>query len=553
MDSYTPHAVWSSFVSSLCVATLATTLACEPFALPSHPSDASAASDEAARDTQPGAGDSARPGDAAGDRAGSDLVGGPGDLAHETGRRRPRRPRPPAARRGRRLRGRHRRGGRARLRQRRPRLHRAAAHGRGAAPRRRRRRARQLPGPPPRGLRPDRHQRPHRHRGPRRLHRQDLHAAPGRRRLRGPRDGEVVAFKPSSVGAARSWMESLYHRLPLLDPAVDEAGFGETAEGARYANVLGDGPGRDAHPAPGVLAWPPRGARDVPTSWDGAEIPQPPPPPAGYPSGPVVTLHATARRPRRQRRHHRPGARPARPLAMPPSLTSHNDPNLKPGVLSLIPHRPLAPSTTYRVRVEGTPQRRRALRRRPGPSPRKGAGCERHRPGLRPRPGLLPPLRRQPTCLWSGTRPVDSACEYVNDCGPGLTCFGSRCRPLCDNVHRRLPGASAKHGVGLLGAQSPAAVCLPPSCITDASDLPRHRGLLLGRRLRLRLGRRPRRAAPPASTPTTASPGYGCLGLAGRLPLPRAVRTAPTSRAARPAAPAALRSSTPTHGVRFCQ
>ena len=36
--------------------------------------------------------------------------------------------------------------------------------------------------------------------------------------------------------------------------------------------------------------WPVPDAQDVPKSWDGLESPQPPPPPNGYPSGPIISV-----------------------------------------------------------------------------------------------------------------------------------------------------------------------------------------------------------------------------------------------------------------------
>ncbi|MEZ4267147.1 MAG: CAP domain-containing protein, partial [Myxococcota bacterium] len=293
MDSYTPHAVWRSFVVPFGVAALALTLACEPFTLPSQPSDAGAVSEGTSRDLQPGAGDGAGPSDGGGsdgrvgprdggggsDRPepGPDEADGPGGpdvvdpftagigeeavlaFVNESRASVGLAPFAPDSR-----------------------LTAAAAAHASFLVRHRdvydqsgtsaHIEIEGLPG----------------FTGKTFTQRLDAAGYDGRAMA------EVVAFKPSSVGAARSWMESLYHRLPLLDPAIDEAGFGELADGARYANVLEMGQSGQPTDAPEFVVWPPRGARDVPSAWDGAEIPQPPAPPAGYPSGPVLTLHATS-------------------------------------------------------------------------------------------------------------------------------------------------------------------------------------------------------------------------------------------------------------------
>ncbi|MDP6943503.1 MAG: CAP domain-containing protein [Myxococcota bacterium] len=50
--------------------------------------------------------------------------------------------------------------------------------------------------------------------------------------------GEVVAFKPTAVGAVRSWLESLYHRFPLLDADAVHIGYAEVLLGDVRVNVL---------------------------------------------------------------------------------------------------------------------------------------------------------------------------------------------------------------------------------------------------------------------------------------------------------------------------
>ncbi|MEE2778920.1 MAG: CAP domain-containing protein [Myxococcota bacterium] len=49
---------------------------------------------------------------------------------------------------------------------------------------------------------------------------------------------EVVANKPTAVGALRSWMETVYHRIPLLDPKAIHVGYGEAEADGLMVNVL---------------------------------------------------------------------------------------------------------------------------------------------------------------------------------------------------------------------------------------------------------------------------------------------------------------------------
>ena len=49
---------------------------------------------------------------------------------------------------------------------------------------------------------------------------------------------EVVAFKPTAVGAARQAAESLYHRFPLLEASAVHIGYAELQLGAIKVNVI---------------------------------------------------------------------------------------------------------------------------------------------------------------------------------------------------------------------------------------------------------------------------------------------------------------------------
>lgn len=52
------------------------------------------------------------------------------------------------------------------------------------------------------------------------------------------KNAEVVANKPTAVGALRSWIETLYHRIPLLDPKAAHVGYGEAEADGVMVNVL---------------------------------------------------------------------------------------------------------------------------------------------------------------------------------------------------------------------------------------------------------------------------------------------------------------------------
>ncbi|MGM0574799.1 MAG: CAP domain-containing protein [Myxococcota bacterium] len=359
---------------------------------------------------------------------------------------------------------------------------------------------------------------------------------------------EVIAFKPSALAAGRSWLESVYHRLPLLDPEARDVGYGEAGADGRWSNVLEIGRPAGDTPEARLIAWPPDGAADVPTSWDGAEIPQPPAPPGGYPSGPVVTLQTSG------------GALdvgvavvtstvdevPA-PLRV---LTSDDDPAMPRHAVAILPHEPLAPETTYRVTLAGTldqvpfDESWTFTTRREGcdvllQDCGSGRGCYF--------------LGDGPTCLWAGSSAAGETCSHVNECGAGLTCLGSRCRPVCNGQAQGGPNSCAEqceHGFAPLGEQGPEAACLPPSCALDPGTCGPSEGCYwVGSFVCDQAGE-----AGDGESCTYANdcaPGLGCLGLDGDYAC-RALCDGPGLPDCEHSCEEGHQPLDPESGVRFC-
>jgi len=80
----------------------------------------------------------------------------------------------------------------------------------------------------------------------------------------------VISFASDPIEAIDSWMGTVYHRLPLLDPGLFAVGFG-VAEGVVVldAGSLVLAPWKDH-----AVFWPPPGATDVPVAFQ-SEIPTP--------------------------------------------------------------------------------------------------------------------------------------------------------------------------------------------------------------------------------------------------------------------------------------
>ena len=165
---------------------------------------------------------------------------------------------------------------------------------------------------------------------------------------------EVIAYHAQSSTAIAHWMETVYHRLPIIHPNAQHIGYGEAHLENDRVNVLDIGAGNGWAPTvPGGVIWPPDGATQVPLAWDGLEDPQPPAPPGGFPSGPVVTLtfpsntdFAIA--------EHRLTDESTGTEVLHTFITPSSDPNLADeSSVALYANIPLQPARTYRVHLKG--------------------------------------------------------------------------------------------------------------------------------------------------------------------------------------------------------
>lgn len=100
-------------------------------------------------------------------------------------------------------------------------------------------------------------------------------------------DATTYSNDPSS--SVPSWIDSVFHRLPLLDPWTTDMGHG----GAIACDVVDIGHGVSSVPTDTVVVYPYDGQIDVPPANPGIfEGPIPPAPPSGWPSSYPVTIYA---------------------------------------------------------------------------------------------------------------------------------------------------------------------------------------------------------------------------------------------------------------------
>ena len=101
--------------------------------------------------------------------------------------------------------------------------------------------------------------------------------------------GEVMAFLNNPQGAVDTWINSVWHRIPMLDPWTKDMGYGAT-DGCDTMDFGASS--TTTPPADTILVYPYDGQTGVVPSFNGMyEGPTPPAPPAGWPSAMPITLY----------------------------------------------------------------------------------------------------------------------------------------------------------------------------------------------------------------------------------------------------------------------
>jgi hypothetical protein len=98
----------------------------------------------------------------------------------------------------------------------------------------------------------------------------------------------ATSFGNNPVAAVPSWIDTVWHRIPLLDPWTMDMGYG----GAAGCDVIDIGRGMSSTPTDAVVVYPYDGQTNVPPAFSGSEGPAPPPPPSGWPSAYPINIYA---------------------------------------------------------------------------------------------------------------------------------------------------------------------------------------------------------------------------------------------------------------------
>lgn len=155
---------------------------------------------------------------------------------------------------------------------------------------------------------------------------------------------ECMAFLGDPAGAVKTFIDSVYHRTPVLSPWYRDMGYGE----GTGCDTIDFGPGAST-PKTVTAFYPYDGQTGVPLSFNGAqEGPTPPAPSTGWPSGYPITLYGQ-------------GIKVSAHQIMVDGTTAplahqwlDGDSSLGSTAKVLYTDAPLSANTTYRVIIDGT-------------------------------------------------------------------------------------------------------------------------------------------------------------------------------------------------------
>jgi hypothetical protein len=158
---------------------------------------------------------------------------------------------------------------------------------------------------------------------------------------------EVMAFVNNGTAATQMWIDSIWHRTPVLSPWTLDMGYGSAAGCDTIDYGVGAG---GSVPASTIATYPYNNQTSVPVSFSGNEGPPPPAPPTGWPSGYPITIYFR-------------GTLSTHTLTVDGSATEIPHMWLAPGSAQamgllrnefvMYANRPLTAATRYRVRATG--------------------------------------------------------------------------------------------------------------------------------------------------------------------------------------------------------
>lgn len=164
--------------------------------------------------------------------------------------------------------------------------------------------------------------------------------------------GEVMAFLDNPARAVQTWVDSVWHRIPILDTATTVMGYG-SAEGC---DTVDFGPNRRRE-ALSLVAYPYAGQIGVTTAFDGRyEGPMPPMPTTGWPSANPISLYGQQLLVTEHQLFVDGDDTPLEHTWLDPTspILPADQQSLLRNVVFMYANQPYLPNTTYRVKIAGT-------------------------------------------------------------------------------------------------------------------------------------------------------------------------------------------------------
>lgn len=98
----------------------------------------------------------------------------------------------------------------------------------------------------------------------------------------------ATTFGNNPTAAVPNWIDTVFHRIPLLDPWTVDMGYG----GATGCDAIDIGRGTSTAATKTIVVYPYDGQTNVPPSFSGLEGPTPPAPSGGFPSAYPINIYA---------------------------------------------------------------------------------------------------------------------------------------------------------------------------------------------------------------------------------------------------------------------
>jgi predicted Zn-dependent protease len=160
---------------------------------------------------------------------------------------------------------------------------------------------------------------------------------------------EVIDHTGNPQSAVTVWIDSVFHRFPLMSPLLDAVGFGEGIGGSWPIETMDMSFKTESGDPASFVPFPADGQTGVPLAFTGNELPDPVPggytSPTGYPI--TVNFNPNVSPSVRSASITEAGGAPVDSWTLQPTKSEQN-------VLTILPKSPLKPNAKYSVHVSGT-------------------------------------------------------------------------------------------------------------------------------------------------------------------------------------------------------